>query len=182
VRKIAAHYLFPLNRAPIKHGILTCTNEGTIIEISESNGNLTEQSGLEFYTGILVPGFVNAKLRDSKTRFVVKTVQLTDRKMWAAGIAAVGDISDPMSTVGTKINRDEFHGDFSELVSRQMKSPHLTLDELFSWACLNGAKALQIDNNFGSFEIGKKPGINLISGIDFKKMRLTDKSKMKRLV
>jgi aminodeoxyfutalosine deaminase len=50
------------------------------------------------------------------------------------------------------------------------------------WASLNGAKALQIEDNFGSFEVGKKPGVNLISGIDFKTMKLTEKSKVKRLI
>ncbi len=70
----------------------------------------------------------------------------------------------------------------SEMITLQMNFPDLHLDELFRWACLNGAKALQIDNNFGTFEVGKKPGINLITGIDFKKMNLTENSKVKRLV
>ena len=41
---------------------------------------------------------------------------------------------------------------------------------------------LQIEDRFGSFEAGKKPGINLITGIDFKTMKLTKKSKVKRLM
>ena len=42
--------------------------------------------------------------------------------------------------------------------------------------------ANQIDNNFGSFELGKKPGVNLITGVDFKKMKLTESSRIKRLI
>jgi len=62
-----------------------------------------------------------------------------------------------------------------------MNFSDVKLDELFAWATLNGAKALHIDDRFGSFEPGKKPGINLISGVDFKTMRLTEKSIVKRL-
>jgi cytosine/adenosine deaminase-related metal-dependent hydrolase len=33
---------------------------------------------------------------------------------------------------------------------------------VLQWATLNGAKALNIDDKYGSFEKGKQPGINLI--------------------
>ena len=397
MRKIAATYIFPITQPPIKNGILTCTSDGTIVEISGSNEKLTEQSGLEFYSGILIPGFVNThchlelsqlkgkieekmgiggfigkinQLRNEETENTGKAIQVADRKMWAAGIAAVGDISNTTLTLEAKRaskiqyhtfvesfgfhpsraerafdyaefvqyqfnanglatsivphsaysvskplfekirekavieksiltihnqeseSESEFfltgtgaianhltnnlgidishwkptgkhslaaileflptenqlllvHNTFttkedleelkkmrslentflvlcpnsnlyienqlppvelfrsenlniclgtdslasnhelsilSELVTLQLNFPDLKLDELFTWACLNGAKSLQIDDNFGSFDIGKKPGINLISGIDFKKMSLTEKSKVRRLV
>lgn len=70
----------------------------------------------------------------------------------------------------------------SEMITLQQNFPELKLDELLSWATLNGAKALQIDNVFGSFEPGKKPGANLITGIDFKNMKLTENSRVKRLI
>jgi hypothetical protein len=41
---------------------------------------------------------------------------------------------------------------------------------------------LQIDDKFGSFEVGKNPGVNLVSGIDFKTMKLTKNSRVKRLI
>ena len=44
--------------------------------------------------------------------------------------------------------------------------PEISLAELLQWATLNGAQFLGIDDRFGSFEKGKTPGINLISGID----------------
>jgi aminodeoxyfutalosine deaminase len=55
------------------------------------------------------------------------------------------------------------------------------LEELIKWACLNGARALNIDDQLGSFEKGKKPGVNLITGIDFNNMKLTEKSRVKKL-
>ena len=397
MRKIAATYIFPGNQPPIKNGILTCSTDGTIVDISGSNEKITELSGLEFYSGILVPGFVNAhchlelshlkgkidektgiggfigkinQLRNQETEKTVKAIQVADRKMWAAGTAAVGDISNSTLTLETKKNSNIFYHTFiesfgfhparaerafdyaqfvqfqfkekglincivphspysvskplfekikenaiieksiltihnqeskceseffaegtgaianhltnnlgidishweaigksslisileylpkenqlllvhntitekedleelkkirsldntffvlcpnsnlyienqlppvlmfheenlniclgtdslasnhelsvlAEMITLQLHFPEIRLEELFRWASLNGAKALQIDDNFGSFEVGKNPGVNLISGIDFKTMKLTEHSKVKRLI
>ncbi len=396
MRKIAATYIFPGNSTPIKNGILICENNGTVVDIYSTSENLKEEAGLEFYTGILVPGFINAhchlelshlkgliqektgiagfvkkinELRNTDIKIKAEIFRKTDRKMWAEGIAAVGDISNTVETVSVKKNSKIYYHTFVESFgfhpSRAEKSffiaekvlnefseinlsasifPHasysvseplfkkiqqnalseksilslhnqeskaeeqffsdgsgaisdhfrnnlnidishwkptgksslesvlpfipsenqlllvhntftqkkdvdwlknqrsmdntffvlcplsnlyienrlppvelfrhenlniclgtdslasnhqlsvleeikilqqnfqeITLDELVKWACFNGAKALKKDDIFGSFEKGKKPGINLISGIDFKKMKLTQNSKVKRL-
>ena len=39
----------------------------------------------------------------------------------------------------------------------------IPFNQLLKWATLNGARFLKIDQQFGSFEIGKKPGVNLIT-------------------
>jgi cytosine/adenosine deaminase-related metal-dependent hydrolase len=70
----------------------------------------------------------------------------------------------------------------AEMITLQIHFPEIKLEELVCWATLNGAKALKMENRFGSFEVGKNPGVNLISGIDFKTMKLTEKSKVKRLI
>ncbi len=69
-----------------------------------------------------------------------------------------------------------------ELQTIQKFYPDISLATLLQWATLNGAKALQIANKYGSFEKGKKPGLNLITGIDFENMKLTENSKVKVLV
>jgi len=140
VRKIAATYIFPGNHPPIKNGILVCENDGTIIEIIDNKGELKEESGLEFYSGILVPGFVNThchlelshlegkieektgiggfigeinKLRNEETD-KEKAIKIADRKMWAAGTAAVGDISNSILTIDTKLKSKIFYHTFVE--------------------------------------------------------------------
>ncbi|MET3112979.1 cytosine/adenosine deaminase-related metal-dependent hydrolase [Pedobacter sp. CG_S7] len=45
------------------------------------------------------------------------------------------------------------------------KSTVLEFEDLLRWGTLNGAEFLGIDAQFGSFEVGKKPGINLITGM-----------------
>lgn len=69
-----------------------------------------------------------------------------------------------------------------ELKTIQGHYPELNVEELFSWGCINGAKALNADKRFGSFETGKQPGVNLITGVDLQNLKLTEKSTIKRLI
>lgn len=48
---------------------------------------------------------------------------------------------------------------FSELRTLQHHFPFISLDVLLQLATINGAKALRVDNTFGSFRKGKKPGV-----------------------
>ena len=75
----------------------------------------------------------------------------------------------------------------SEAIEGQSFSSNNTLttatifDEILKWATINGAKALNIDNKYGSFEIGKTPGINLIRNFNFEKNKLNKKSEVVNL-
>ena len=53
-----------------------------------------------------------------------------------------------------------------ELKTIQQHHPAIPLSEMLSWSTLNGARALQMDAQLGSFEKGKKPGVILIEGVD----------------
>jgi cytosine/adenosine deaminase-related metal-dependent hydrolase len=68
----------------------------------------------------------------------------------------------------------------SEMHTLQQKFPELETKLLLQWATLNGASFLGISKEKGSLEIGKTPGLNLITGIDG--LKLTPESKVKRLV
>ncbi|MBR3304092.1 MAG: amidohydrolase family protein [Bacteroidales bacterium] len=58
--------------------------------------------------------------------------------------------------------------------------PHIPLGEILQWACLNGAKALGIEERCGSLQVGKTPGIVLIQNLrDF---HLTPQSRSVRIV
>ena len=51
---------------------------------------------------------------------------------------------------------------FEEIKTIRSHFPTIALETILQWATINGAKALEIDNLFGSFEKGKKPGGVLI--------------------
>lgn len=51
---------------------------------------------------------------------------------------------------------------WKEIQTIQQHFPSIPLTEILQWATLNGAKALGIDDRYGSFAAGKKPGVVLI--------------------
>ena len=392
-RKISAHYVFPVNAPPIRNGIIEIDKNGKVLQIINPGKNIKEQAGVEFYNGILVPGFVNthchlelshlkkqipqhtglhnfvryvSKFRNTDEEIIRKAAEKADWEMQKNGIVAVGDISNSAISIkqkqkskieyhsfieifslnsdlaeekffeGKKLLTDFYnaglkasivpHAPYSiskklfDLLKKQMQKTALPvsmhnqetasendlfinksgdlyetfrlwgiefkdfyptgknslvsvidylpeknncllvhntftnkedieqantklkniywtfcpnanlyiekrlpdislfynkqqkccigtdslasnnqlsvleeiksiqkyfqeipLQELIKWATLNGAEALNLQNKFGSFEQEKTPGINLITGIDYKNMRLTDKSKVKNL-
>jgi len=52
-----------------------------------------------------------------------------------------------------------------EIKTLQKNFPAISLATMLQWATINGAKALKMDENLGSFEKGKKPGVVLIDGV-----------------
>lgn len=69
-----------------------------------------------------------------------------------------------------------------ELITLHEHFPEISLEKLIRWGTLNGAKALDMDSDLGSFETGKKPGVNLIYGLDLHHMQLTKESKVKPII
>lgn len=197
MRKIAATYIFPLTQAPIKYGILVCENDGRIVDLIDNGEQLIEKAGVEFYSGILVPGFVLPKCNLQNHN------KVSNRKMWAEGIAVAADIENSTYVVpertGCKIqklntsilvlNEEAYEENavlnqpfLETIVKHQENNKHLKLDELLKWGSLNSAKMFGFDSMFGSFDVGKVPGVNVISAVDFQEMKLTSKSKVKRLI
>lgn len=197
MRKIAATYIFPVNQPPVKNSILVCDDDGTIVEIISKGDDFREEAGVEFYSGVLVPGFVHVNFS------LQNYGKISNRKMWANGIVLVADFQSSTYVITQKndckiqklntdfIDLNQFPkletsvGTYSflqEIFLYQEKNKRVKLSDLFASVSLNRAKMLRLDAKFGSFEKGKNPGINLISGIDFKQLTLTSTSKVKRLV
>jgi len=69
-----------------------------------------------------------------------------------------------------------------EMKTIQAHFPEIPFTEFVSWATRNGAEALGMEQWAGTIEKGKKPGINLITGIDLQHLKLLPHSKVKRLI
>ena len=67
-----------------------------------------------------------------------------------------------------------------EIKTLQKDFPGLKLPALLQWGTLNGARALNMDKQLGSFEKGKRPGVLLIDKID--ELNITSGSSVKRLL
>ena len=67
-------------------------------------------------------------------------------------------------TLGT----DSYSSNWQLSIAKEIQSMHqhfplLPLETILQWATINGAKALQWDDELGSFEKGKKPGVVLLA-------------------
>lgn len=69
-----------------------------------------------------------------------------------------------------------------EMIILQQAFPEISIDELTTWATYNGANALNIDDWAGSIEIGKKPGINLLTGFDLNDRKLLPGTGVRKLI
>jgi len=68
----------------------------------------------------------------------------------------------------------------SEMRTIQQKFPSITTAQLVEWGTQNGARYLGIDDEKGTIEAGKTPGLNLITGLDG--LKITPETKVKRLI
>lgn len=55
----------------------------------------------------------------------------------------------------------------------------IAFDELLNWATINGAIFLGVEQQFGSFDVGKKPGVNLV---DLSESKIIKSNHVKRLI
>lgn len=127
MRKITADWIYPINQNPIKEGVVVVDDEGKIVEITSRNNY--DNSELEIYEGVIIPGFINThchlELSHMKGKvhtgtglipFITSVVQQrgasedeiqtaiveADEYMYNNGIVAVGDISNVVDTFNQK--------------------------------------------------------------------------------
>jgi cytosine/adenosine deaminase-related metal-dependent hydrolase len=53
-----------------------------------------------------------------------------------------------------------------EMRSIEKYFPAITVESMLQWATINGSRALMMDKELGSFEKGKKPGVNIIEDLE----------------
>lgn len=88
---------------------------------------------------------------------------------------------DETCTIGT----DSLASNNSLSVLDELKviteNTNISLEKLIKWATYNGAKYLNIENQFGLIAKEKKPGINLLTNIDLKELKLTKNTSVRKL-
>jgi len=68
----------------------------------------------------------------------------------------------------------------SEMLTIQQNFSSLNFEQILPWATINGANFLGIADEKGSIEVGKTPGLNLITGLDG--LKITPETKVRRLI
>ena len=129
-RKFSANYIYTGTGKLLKYGIIELDEAGTITKLIDTGGQMAELANLEFYSGIIVPGFVNAhchlelshmlgkvpkhtgladfvrhisqRRKPANDSSLRKAMQAADAQMYHSGIVAVGDISNRTDSIEIK--------------------------------------------------------------------------------
>ena len=132
MRRLSANYIYRVGSFPLKNGIIEIDDTGRVINIIDTRGELKESRSLEFYNGVIVPGFINTHChlelselknkiperaglpeflgqivgykKKTKSESALKSIDLQDKLMQRNGIVAVGDICNTTESVQTKLN------------------------------------------------------------------------------
>lgn len=138
-RKIAANKIYPVSTDSIDNGVILMDDQGKIVAIDELNNH--DKATVEYFDGIIVPGFINAHchLELSHLKGIAKTgtglidfisqvirnrnhtpeviqdaIERAETNMIDSGIVAVGDISNTTDTFAQKRKENLYYYTFVE--------------------------------------------------------------------
>jgi len=132
MKRFSAQFIFTVSGQPLKRGIITTDDNGTILDVEDTEGETTESAGIEFYNGIIVPGFINChchlelshlkdfigpskglgefimQVRNSRGNIpearIFSEASTEDENMYREGIVLCADICNSSDTFGIKKN------------------------------------------------------------------------------
>jgi aminodeoxyfutalosine deaminase len=165
MRKISAHLILDGKGKCYSKGILTLGHDGTILDIEDTGGALRESAEVEFFSGAIVPGFVNAHChlefshmqnsfqegtgfmsflrqvvteRENGPEKIRNEAEKADILMYKNGIVAVGDIANGITAFEAKKGSKIDYYTFIEALGF---SP-IRAEKSFEWAknCLTTAE------------------------------------------
>jgi hypothetical protein len=165
ISRFAAHFVFPVSSSPIAKGIIEVDRNGTVINlIKPEGGGLRELAGMEFHNGIICPGFIDL-LREYPADELFEHFPIFLK--YKAFL--------PVNRTGDK-------GMLEWMKSIQLSGNEISLEELIRLFILEPVVSLGRQAELGTLEPGKRPGILLIDRMDYLNLRLSDDSRVKRLI
>ena len=163
MRRIGANYIITNTGKALRNAYLEINEEGRILRLVETDGNLQEVNQLEFYNGVLIPGFVNTHahlelsflkgkieqsnglphfigaLREQRLSAnkdeIQEAILLANDEMQREGIVLVGDISNSEDSVSVKKSSSIHYKTFIEVFG---------LDKYKAYDIFDKAKSIQL--------------------------------------
>jgi len=164
VKRFGAHYIFPGDLSPVSGGILETHEDGTIIGVVKHNNRMEEMERMKFFNGILCPNFVSLPQIPSFYFPSLKKYNF-------------------LYSNGNYKNGDNPEKNIFELIKKiQLKQDSPDLEELINLFTIQSSIIAGKQVKSGSFTPGKNPGILFIDKINYKVLRLSPCSTMKRLI
>jgi len=164
MRKLSAHYYLRPDGKFGKRPIIQLDNEGRIINIRETGDAFKEEPGLEYYPGILIPGFV-ASYAETNTE-IVKRIKA---QAFSNGVLRLKPDHELLSSA-------EYIKVWTALM--QDVTPERTLMNLSHYLILHTATAAQLlnESEWGVIRVGAKPGLLVLQNINLKSFSVSVKS------
>ena len=174
-RRFSANYVYTNTGEPIRNGIVGVDNEGVVVEIIDHKLGTREYSRTLFLNGVIVPEFINSPILSKLPNLLERLPQGGELKAFLSSIKS--QVPESQATANW-----QSLSTFNQIQIILQHFPELTFGEVLKWGTLEGAKALGLDGELGSIELGKKPGLNLIAPFNYGDMKPTDRSKFKKLL
>lgn len=129
MKSFSAHYIIPNSGPMLKRSVIRAEDDGTIISIDDTKGVLKEDPSIEFYNGVIIPGFVNCHChlelshlkdkippgkgladfitairsrRETDDETIISHAINADKDMFREGVNLCADICNTPSTFGIK--------------------------------------------------------------------------------
>ncbi len=158
MRKFAANYLVSESGIFLKNGIVTATEDGTILSMIDTKGDLRETEQLIFYNGILIAGYsfikTNAVTAISKPDQSISSIVLESIK--ESNQISIQNLNE----IGKRV----------QVQFPEMKIPTI-LNEI--------SKVLQTSGGYTKENLA---GIYLLTGANLIELRFTPKSRLKKIL
>lgn len=164
INRFAAHFVFPVSSSPIAKGMIEVDRDGTVINLIRPEGGLRELAGMEFHNGIICPGFIDLLREYPEDELFEHFPIFLKYKAFL-----------PVHRTGDK-------GMLEWMKSIQLSVNEISLEELIRLFILEPVLSLGRQEELGTLEPGKRPGILLIDRMDYLNLRLSEDSRVKRLI
>jgi cytosine/adenosine deaminase-related metal-dependent hydrolase len=173
--RFSANYIYTNTGEPIRNGVVGLDDGGVVVEIIDHKEEVKEYSRTIFRSGVIIPGFVSSPILSELSNLIDMLPQGNEIEGFLSSIKSYSRDRE-RNTYWQSLST------FNQIQIILNHFPLLSFDEVLKWATLLGAMELGIDDERGSIELGKKPGLNLISPFNFKASRLKETSRVMTLI
>lgn len=129
MKRFSAQYIITNSGPALKRALITTEDDGTVLSIEETGGKLEEKHSVEFYNGIIIPGFVNchchlelshmkgsiiqgSKLggfieqvrntRENNSERIISSAYSADNELYLSGVSLCADICNTSLSFNVK--------------------------------------------------------------------------------
>jgi cytosine/adenosine deaminase-related metal-dependent hydrolase len=161
MRYFSAQYVFTNEGPPLQRAIVCTEDDGTIVSVEDTGGNLSERHSVEFYNGIIIPGLINCHChiefsylkevhmrepglagflegitlnRDNREIDRVKAIAEADSLMASEGVVACADICNTSSSFELKKKSRIRYLSLLEVYGFDAEKASMRIEEILSLA------------------------------------------------